>query len=303
MVVLIACANVGNLLLSRAATRQTEISGRVALGGSRLRLIRPLLTESILLAAFGAACGLLLAHWAADVLFALVAGNSPLKPHLNVPVLAFTIVITVIAGILFGLAPAFSAGRIDLVASLRAGVRSVTSAHNRIRATHSLIVAQIAISPVLLVGANLPSRSLLNLEKQPLGFDQSRVLLAGISTRMANYKPENVGELYRNLYARLSALPGVRAATLAHYSPMSGSLRAPANVLRDRLADVLSPADLAKRHRAYHYRVMIGPSYRADMWAALERNPELSTAELARRTYGSFATAWRVKREFVVLAS
>ena len=80
-------------------------------------------------------------------------------------------------------------------------------------------------------------------------------------------------------------------------------LRVPANVLRDRVVDVLSPADLAKQHRAYHYRVMIGPSYRADMWAALERNLELSTAELARKTYGSFATAWRVKREFAVLAS
>jgi len=80
-------------------------------------------------------------------------------------------------------------------------------------------------------------------------------------------------------------------------------LRVPANVLRDRPADVLAPADLAKRHRAYHYRVMIGPSYRADMWAALERNSGLSTAELARKTYGSFATARRVKREFAVLAS
>jgi hypothetical protein len=78
-------------------------------------------------------------------------------------------------------------------------------------------------------------------------------------------------------------------------------LRVPANLLRDRLGDVLSPAELAKRHRAYHYRVMIGPSYRADMWAALEHNPELSTAELARRSYGSFATAWRVKREFALL--
>jgi hypothetical protein len=82
-----------------------------------------------------------------------------------------------------------------------------------------------------------------------------------------------------------------------------GVLRVPANVLRDRVADVLSPADLAKRHRAYHFRIMIGPSYRADMWAALERNPELPAAELARKTYGSFATAWRVKREFAVLAS
>jgi hypothetical protein len=79
-------------------------------------------------------------------------------------------------------------------------------------------------------------------------------------------------------------------------------LRVPANVLRDRMADVPSPADFGKRHRAYHYRMMIGPSHRADMWAALERSPELSTAELARKTYGSFATAWRVKREFAVLA-
>ena len=93
------------------------------------------------------------------------------------------------------------------------------------------------------------------------------------------------------------------AAKPARDPNIEDTLRVPANVLRERLADVLSPADLAKRHRAYHYRVMIGPSYRADMWAALERNPELSTAELARKTYGSFATAWRVKREFAVLAS
>ncbi len=267
MVLLIACANVGNLLLSRAATRQTEISVRVALGGSRLRLIRQLLTESILLAAFGAACGLLLAHWAADVLFALVAGNSPLKPHLNVPVLAFTIVITVIAGILFGLAPAFSAGRIDLVASLKAGVRSVTSARNRISATHSLIVAQIAISLVLLVGANLLSRSLLNLEKQPLGFDQSRVLLAGISTRMANYKPENVGELYRNLYARLSALPGVRAATLAHYSPMSGSSSTSNISIQDHFDN--PGEDMSVEN------ILVGPSYVETMGMTLLQGREI----------------------------
>jgi predicted permease len=223
MVLLIACANVGNLLLSRAAIRQTEISVRLALGGSRLRLIRQFLTESILLATLGATCGLLLAHWAVNVLFTLVAGNSPMKPHLNALVLAFTIVITMIAGILFGLAPAFSAGRADLATSLKAGVRGVTGDHRKVSAAHSLIVAQIAISLVLLVGANLLARSLLNLEEQPLGFDQSHVLLVGVSPRMANYKPENVAELYRKLYERLNTLPGVRTATLARYSPMSGS--------------------------------------------------------------------------------
>jgi len=129
----------------------------------------------------------------------------------------------VIAGILFGLAPRFLLERIDLVASLKAGVRSVTSARNRISATHSLIVAQHR-HLLFCWWVRIFYRAVcLNLEKQPLGFDQSRVLLAGINTRMANYRPENVGELYRNLYARLSALPGVRAATLAHYSPMSGS--------------------------------------------------------------------------------
>jgi predicted permease len=158
-----------------------------------------------------------------NVLFALVAGNSPIKPHLNMLVLSFTIVITMIAGILFGLAPAFSAGRADLATSLKAGVRGVTGGHRKVGAAHSLIVAQIAISLVLLVSANLLARSLLNLEKQPLGFDQSHVLLAGVSPRMANYKPENVAELYRKLYERLNTLPGVRSATLARYSPMSGS--------------------------------------------------------------------------------
>ena len=223
MVLLIACANVGNLLLSRSAIRQTEISVRLALGGSRLRLIRQLLTESILLATLGATCGLLLAHWAVNVLFTLVAGNSPMKPHLNALVLAFTIVITMIAGILFGLAPAFPARRADLATSLRAAARGVHCDHGKVSAAHSLIVAQIAISLVLLVGANLLARSLLNLEKHPLGFDQSHVLLAGVSPRMANYRPENVAELYRKLHERLNALPGVRAATLARYSPMSGS--------------------------------------------------------------------------------
>lgn len=223
MVLLIACANVSNLLLSRAAIRQTEISVRLALGGSRLRLIRQLLTESILLATLGATCGLLLAHGAVNVLFTLVAGNSPMRPHLNAFVLAFTIVITIIAGILFGLVPAFSAEGADLAMSLKAGIRSVTGDHRRVSAAHSLIVAQIAISLVLLVGANLLARSLLNLEKEPLGFDQSNVLLVGVSPRMANYKPENVTELYRKLYERLNTLPGVCAATLARYSPMSGS--------------------------------------------------------------------------------
>jgi predicted permease len=223
MVLLIACANVGNLLLSRAAGRQPEISVRLALGGSRLRLVRQLLTESLLLAVLGAACGLLFAHWAVQVLFTRFAENSPIEPHLSLPVLAFTILITMIAGVLFGLAPAFSAGRANLAVSLKAGTRAATGDRRRVSMAQFLIVAQNAVCLVLLLAASLFARSLLNLEKQPLGFDQSQVLLVGVNPRLANYSPETVALLYRKLYDRLRALPAVRSVTVARYSPMSGS--------------------------------------------------------------------------------
>jgi predicted permease len=223
LVLLIACANVGNLLLSRAAARQTEVSVRRALGATRPRLVRQLLTESVLLASIGAACGILLARWAVDALVTLLAKNSPMKPHLNGPVLAFTVGVTLVAGILFGLAPALYAGRADLVSTLKSGGRSVTGGRKKFGATQALIIAQIAVSLVLLVGANLFARSLLNLENQPLGFDQARVLLARVNPRLANYKPDSTSILYRKIYDRVSVLPGVRAATLASYSPMSGS--------------------------------------------------------------------------------
>jgi len=267
MVLLIACANVGNLLLSRAATRHTEISVRLALGGSRLRLIRQLLTESILLAMLGATCGLLLAHWSVNVLLTLVAGNSPVKPHLNALVLVFTIVITMISGIVFGLTPAFSAGRADLATSLKAGVRGLTGDHKKVSTAHSLIVAQIAISLVLLVGANLLARSLLNLEEQPLGFDQSHVLLVGVSPRMANYKPENVADLYRKLYERLNTLPGVRTATLARYSPMSGSSSSDNISIQghvDKLGEDISVEN-----------ILVGPSYAETMGMTLLQGREI----------------------------
>lgn len=223
LVLLIACANVGNLLLSRAAARKTEVTVRMALGASRTRLIRQLLTESVLLAALGAICGIILANWAVDGLVTLLAKNSPVKPHLNGPVLAFTIAVTLVAGILFGLAPALYAGRTDLVTSLKAGGRSVAGEQKKFGTTQALIIAQIAVSLVLLVGANLFARSLLNLENQPLGFQPTHVLLARVNPRLAGYKPNTTSLLYRKIYDRIAVLPGVRSATLNSYSPLSGS--------------------------------------------------------------------------------
>ena len=224
LVLLIACANVGNLLLARAAARQGEISVRMALGATKARLVRQLLTESLLLAALGAAGGVVLARWVVRALLALVVSpTAPVHATLNGPVLAFTIAIAVAAGILFGLAPAIRAGRVDLVTAMKSGTRGIAASRRRLGASELLVAAQIAVSLVLLVGAGLFARSLINLQQQPLGFDRDHVLLARLNPRLAGYKPADAGVLYRKLYDRLSALPGAGSATLASYSPFSGS--------------------------------------------------------------------------------
>lgn len=223
MVLLIACANVGNLLLARAVARKMEVTVRLALGATRARLIRQLLTESILLATLGAAFGILLARWGVQTLVKFLAGSNPLNTHLNGAVLAFTVGITLAAGIIFGLAPALQAGRTDLVTALKMGSSKVAGDQRRFGTTQALVVVQIAVSLVLLVGATLFARSLLNLEKQPLGFDQRNVLLARINPRLAGYKPADVALLYEKLLNRLRTLPGAQAVTIASYSPLGGS--------------------------------------------------------------------------------
>jgi predicted permease len=226
MVLLIACANVGNLLITRAAARQTEISVRLTLGASRDRLLRQLLTEGFLLATMGAGAGLLIGYWGTQGLVALTdLGSSPMQPRLNPLVLALTLGITLFTGIFFGLAPALQAGRTDLLTALKAGGRGATN-QRKFAITHGLILAQITISLVLLVGATLFSRSLLNLEHEPLGFDPNNVLIASINPRIAGYKPTEVAALYRRLFDRLNGLPGVKVATIARFSPLSGHVSA-----------------------------------------------------------------------------
>ena len=222
MVLLIACANVGNLLLARSLARRTEISVRLALGASRGRLIQQLLTECLLLAAMGTGCGLLLANWGVKLLSASLAGSSPQPPHLNAPVLLFTLGITFLAAILFGLAPALQSGRVELVSALKMGSGRISGTRRKFGTTQGLVIVQMAVSLVLLVGASLFARSLLNLEHLPLGFDPENVLLARINPPLAGYTPGNVGALYKTLLGRVNALPGVRAATIAKYSPLSG---------------------------------------------------------------------------------
>ena len=252
LVLLIACANVANLLVMRAAARRSEISMRIALGASRARLVRQLLTESLLLSALGAACGILIASWLARGLTTLVVSSTtPVHPGINAPVLLFTMAIALAAGVLFGLAPALHASRVDLVAAMKSRHSGGTASGGRSRATQALVAAQIAVSLVLLVGAALFARSLINVQAQPLGFDAEHVLLVRANPRLAGYQPAAVAATYRTLYERLAALPGVGSVTMARYSPLGGASSVDGARIEGRAPGEIVPLET----------ILVGPSY------------------------------------------
>jgi len=215
LVLLIACANIANLLLARAASRSAEISVRLAVGAGRGRLIRQLLTESLLLASLGGAVGVLFALWGNSALLALTDKDTGLLPsnvalNVNWRVLAFTLVVSLLTGVLFGLAPAWRATSLDLTTALKQG-RRTTSAVSRL--SKGLIVAQVALSLLLLVGAGVFLRTLHNLQRVNLGFNQENLLVFSLQPEWGGYKDERLIQFYQQLFARLDQLPGVRAAT------------------------------------------------------------------------------------------
>ena len=224
MVLLIACANVGSLLLSRAASRKAEISLRMALGATRRRIIRQLITESMLLAGLGGLIGVLLAQWGVYVLVGLVAQTSPLDTRPDVGVLGFTAGVSIIAGLLFGLVPAIQASRTDLAGAMKEKSRTKNGL-GRLNLSSLMVVMQVGLSMVLLTGAGLFARSLLKLQNEDVGFDRNNVLLVGIDSRLAGYKTNELAGLYQQVIERLGTLPNVRSVSLATYAPMSGSMR------------------------------------------------------------------------------
>jgi putative ABC transport system permease protein len=239
IVLLIACANVANLLLVRATTRKREIAVRLALGASRSRLVRQLLTESLLISLGGGVAGLLLALWSIDVLKTATPPEGifafTLDYRLDGRVLAFTFALALLTGLIFGLAPALQASRSDLVPALKDDASTVQG-YRRFNLRNVLVVAQVALSLVLLIGAGLFLRSLNNAQSIDPGFAADEILDAQLNINLLRYTKAQGQQFYGQVIERIEALPGVESASLARVVPMSGGGRTSSFIIQGQQA-------------------------------------------------------------------
>jgi predicted permease len=229
LILLIVCANVANMLLSRATARQKELSVRLSLGATRPRLIRQLLTESLLLAVIGGGLGILVGYWGKQLLPAPINQTALLDWR----VLAFVVGITGLTGVVFGIAPALRATGGDVNAALKQTSRSVAGSGSTLG--KSLMVAQVAISLVLLVGAGLFLRTLHNLRHVDVGFNPQNLLLFRVQPQLNRYDEKQTSALYGRLLERLAAAPGVRSVALTNPPLLSGSVNSSNIFIRGRV--------------------------------------------------------------------
>src|SRR5277367_1852306 len=275
IVLLIACANVANLLLARSAARAREFAIRSALGASGARIVRQLITESVLLSLAGGVLGLALAKWGVHPVLAALPGNLPRSENIgvNLSVLLFALAISVVVGILFGLAPALQSSQTDLQAALKAGGRGSTSPHQR--AQSSLMIVQVALTLVLLVGAGLLFRTIRRLWEVNPGFDARHLIAFNVGlSPSANKNVASMRTAYQQLIERIRNIPGVTAAELTILYPLSEQQN-----IGPFLAGSHQPASSAEAPRALFY--WTGPDYLRTMEIPLLQGRYFTAADTA----------------------
>jgi predicted permease len=272
-ILLIACINVANLLLVRAAERQKELAVRLALGAGRWRIVRQLLSESLLIAGLGGACGLLIGRWMLDGLLGLAPPGIPQlsRVELDNTVLLFTLGIAALTSLLCGLLPALQASKTDLQIALKdAGRLTIGAAREGTR--KALVIAEVGLSLVLLVGAGLLVRSMYNLLHVDLGFNADNLLTMEMSLPEGKYNPQTLRVFYDECQARVSAVPGVHSAGLTRAFPITGSNWGGVFIAADK--PVPSRADMPEADR-----IRVSPNYFETMGIRLLRGRSLTTAD------------------------
>ncbi len=279
VVLLIACANVAGLLLSRASARQKEIALRFTLGARRGRVVRQLLTESLLLSVAGGCLGILFAKWATAAITAFVASNqegqTTLNPGINGRVLLFTAAVSILTGIVFGLVPALRGMRVDLTPALKEGVGSSAPPARRsarwFSPTNVLAVAQVALTMILLVATALLMRTLRNLKSVDPGFDTRNVLTFMVNPQLIGYKRAEIDTFYNELQSRLATLPGVSSVSYSWMPLLGGGLWTTDFNLLDTPKDQLVSTDI----------LPVGSNFFGTMRIPLQRGREFSATDFA----------------------
>ena len=284
MVLLIACANVANLLLARAFSRRKEIAVRLAMGASRSRLIRQLLTESILLALLGGLAGLLFAFWTIDLLKTTTPPAGVFSFNLDFGidgrVLGFTMALSLLTGIVFGLAPALQSSRPDLLPSLKDESYSPVQSRRRFTLRNLLVIAQVALSLTLLIGAGLFLRSLWEIQSAPPGFDVDKLLTAQLRINLLRYTKQQGREFYRRVIERVESLPGVESASLARVTPISGDGRSDGFVIDGQNEQEINDRRSRGDDNSQAVRLnIVTPKYFQTMGVALARGRDFNARD------------------------
>jgi predicted permease len=256
VLLLIVCANVANLLLSRAAARRREISVRLSLGASRWRLIRQLLTESVLLAGLGGLAGVVVGYWS-RLLLPIPAATAPFDWRL----FAFVSALTLATGIVFGIVPAFRATQLDVSSALKESSRSTTGPRTRL--SKALLIVQVAMSLVLLVGAGLFLNTLRNLRSVDVGFDTANLMLFRVNPQLNRYDKTRTASLYDEMLRRLGSIPGARSVSLSQPALLSGSTSSTDIFIEghDYAGASIDRFESTRRRGDEMYQVMVSPGF------------------------------------------